>query len=645
MMRKRILAKLPPINGFRNLTIGLMLSVVIIIGTLAFNRLGFGAETRLFNSDLTIQIALVLLMIAAAMLLFFFEWVPADVTALGILIFLVLTGLLPDEEAFAGFGSETVMMILGLFILTAALLRTGVVDLSARAILRYTGDNPNRLLNVVMWNSAILGAFISNTASTAFFLPIVIGLAHRVKVSASKLLMPLAFASILTSSVTLVSTSTNIVVSGLMTRYDQPAMGMFELAPVGIPISILGLVYMHLVGIRLIPDRAQSNDLTNVLGIRQYLTEVLILPDSPLIGKTLAESRFGQDMDLTILRLIRDGDRHLIPRANRRLKSGDTLLVQGQRDDILKLKDTAGVDIKADVELSDSELQSEDIRLVEVIILPKSPLIGRTLKQHRFRERYHMQVLAIFRHGETIREKISRIRLKMGDILLVQGHPANIAALEENNRVSVIGAIEKERSNISHAPIAIATFIGVLVLATFNTVSLPTALLLGALVVFLTGTITPERAYQEVDWRALILIGSMLGLGAAMEQTGTSAFLAKYFVDLLGNSNPTWLLTAFFALAVLLTQPMSNQAAAIVVVPIAMQTALRIGLNPRTFAMMIAVAASTSYLTPLEPACLMVYGPGGYRFVDFLKVGGLLTVLIYIVAIILVPILWPLSAG
>ena len=591
---------------------------------------------------MTPQIAEVLFLIAAAVLAFSFEWVSVDVIALGILLLLIILGLIPPEEAFAGFGSETVITLLGLFILTAALLRTGVVDLAGRFFIRFTGKDPNRLYVAITGASAFLGAFISNTASTAFFLPIVIGLAKRARVALSKLLMPLAFAGILTSSVTLVSTSTNIVISGLMTRDNMQPMGMFELAPVGVPIAIVGLIYMHLVGRRLIPDRHQAEDFSDQFEARLYLTEALILPDSPLVGKTLAESGLGRDLDLTVLRLERGKDRHLVPRANRRLDAGDVLLVEGQRDEILKIKDTVGIDIKADVKLSDPELQSEETQLLEAIILPRSPLIRRTLKGYRFRERFGLQVLAINRHGKTIRQKISQIRLQVGDVLLIQGHRANITAIIEADILGVIGAVEDNRPNLPRARVAIAAFAGALALATFNIVSLPVAVLLGALVVFLTRCLTPDEAYHQVEWRALILIGCMLALGRAMEYTGTAGYLAEQIVDLVGNTNPVWLLTTFFVLAVLLTQPMSNQAAAVVVVPIALQTAAQLNLNPRTFAMMIAVAASTSYITPLEPACLMVYGPGGYRFIDFLKVGSLLTVLIYIIAIFLVPIVWPL---
>lgn len=591
---------------------------------------------------MTTEIALLLSIIGASVVLFSLECLPADVIALGILLTLILTGLLPAKAAFACFGSDTVMMILGLLILTAALVRTGVVDAARRAILRRTGEDHDRLVAVIMLSAATLSAFMSNTATTAFFVPITIGLARKVRINASKLLMPLAFASILASSVTLISSSTNIVISGLMTRYDMQPLGMFELALVGVPIAVTGLIYMLSVGRRLIPDRGNPDEWSEEFGIRPYLTEALILPQSPLIGKTLAESGLGRDLDLTVLRVVRDKGRYLVPQANLRLEEGDVLLVEGQRDDILKIKDTVGLAIKADVTLSDPGLQTEDVRLVEVILLRRSPLIGRTLKGINFRQRYGLQVLGINRHGATILRKISRIRLKIGDQLLIQGHRANIAVLDEDNTFRIIGTVDYERPNLQRAPMSIAIFAGVLAMAALNILSLPVAVLLGSLLAFITRCLTPDEAYREVEWKALILIGSILSVGSAMEYTGTAKFLAAQIINLIGQAHPAWLLTAFFALTLLLTQPMSNQAAAVVVVPIALQTALQLDLNPRTFAIMIAVAASCSYLTPLEPSCLMVYGPGRYRFLDFLKAGALLTVLIYILAIVLVPLIWPL---
>jgi di/tricarboxylate transporter len=591
---------------------------------------------------MTAQMALLLSIIGVALVLFSLERLPADVIAMGVLLAITVTGLLPPGQAFASFGSDTVVMIFGLLVLTAALARTGVVDIVGRAILRLVGDEPDRLSVIIMIVAATLSAFISNTAATAFFVPITLSLARRTRTSVSKLLMPLSFSSILASSVTLVSSSTNIVISGLMTHYGMSPLGMFELASVGIPIVVMGLIYMLVAGRRLIPDRGQQDEFLEEFGIRPYMAEILILPDSPLIGRTLAESGLGRDMDVTVLRVTRAKGQYLTPHAALRLEEGDELLIKGQRNEILKIKDAAGIALKADVRLSDPRLQTKDVRLVEVILLPRSPLIGRTLKTLRFRERYGLQVLGINRRGETIFRKLSQVRLKIGDQLLIQGPHTNIAVLDNDNTVQILGAVDRQRPNRRRAPIAIATFVGVLGLSALNLLALPVAVLLGTLVVFITRCITPEEAYREVEWKALLVIGSMLAIGSAMDYTGTAKFLAVQIAELTSQASPVWLLSGFFMLTMLLTQPMSNQAAAVVVVPVALQTASQLNLNPRTFAIMIAVGASCSFITPLEPACLMIYGPGRYRFMDFVKAGSLLTVLIYLLAIALVPWMWPL---
>jgi di/tricarboxylate transporter len=594
---------------------------------------------------MTLPIVIVLLLVVASIVLFAIESVPADVTALSLVLALIFTGILSPEAAFAGFGSETVIMILGLLLLTAALMRTGVMDMAGGAILRMTGTSPLRLLIVVMIASASLGAFMSNTASTAFFVPIVIGLAERAKISPSQLLLPLAFASILTSSVTLISTSTNIVISGLMKKYQLESMGMFELAPVGVPIAVVGLCYMVFIGRRWLPKRPGPEGEMNLYGLRPYMTEVLILPNSSLIGKTLAESKLGKELDLTVVRIMRGESLYLAPRSDMQLEAGDVVLVEGPSSEILKIKDTAGIEIKPDVTLAHPDVPAEELGLVEVILLPRSPLIGRTLKGVGFRERYGLQVLGLNRHGEILREKMSEVTLHLGDILLVQGPRPKIAAVADGNAFRIIGTPQEKRPNRRRAPYAIAIFAAALALATFKVIPFPVAVILGAVVAFLTRCITPDEAYREIEWKAVILIGCMLAMGTAMEQTGTAKYLAGLIVNGVGHLGPTWLLGGFFILTVLLTQPMSNQAAAVVVLPVAMQTAAQLDLNPRSFAMMIAVAASCSYLTPLEPSCLMVYGPGRYRFLDFLKIGSVLTVLIFGVALLLVPRIWPVHAS
>ncbi len=584
------------------------------------------------------------MLIAVATLgLLAWEKVSADVIALSMMLALVLTGLLPVDKAFAGFSNDAVIVILGLLLLTNALERTGVIDLAGRAILRHVGDNHRRLLLVVTLAATGLSAFMSNTAATAFFLPIVFGLAHRAKTSPAKLLLPLAFASILASSITLFATSTNIVVSGLMQTYKLAPLGMFELTPVGIPIAVAGLIYLHTIGKRLIPDRFGADASGSPAAARPYLSEVLIEPESPLVGMTLSASAIGRDLDLKVLRVVRGKTGHIAPHGDTVLQAGDLVIVEGGSEEILKIKDVKGIEIKADVKLSDPSLRPDELGFVEVVLLPGSNLLGRTLKGSRFRERFDLQVIGISRHGETMFRKISDVPLKIGDILLVQGRPDRISQLGGEQAFRVIGAPGESRPKLGHAPLAIGIFMAVLALASFDIVSMPVAVMLGVAAMFLTRCSTPEQAYCEVEWKAIILIACMLSLGAAMEHTGAARYFAGLIVTHVGGFGPVALLSAFFAATVLLTQPMSNQAAAIVILPIAIQTAFQLDLNPRAFAVMIAVAASCSFLTPLEPACLMVYGPGRYRFMDFLKVGAWLTLIIYLIAITIVPRLWLLS--
>jgi di/tricarboxylate transporter len=596
---------------------------------------------------MTPEIAICLTILAVAVVLFAWDRVPADVVAIGVMLATVATGLLPPDKAFAGFSSDTVIMILGLLIMSAGLLQTGVVDISGRYIFDFAGRNPAVFLPVIMVSVALVSAFMSNTAATAFFVPLVVGYASKIGVSASRFLLPLAFASILTSSVTLVSTSTNLVVSGMLTRYQLPAMGMFELAPVGIPIAVLGLLYVWLIGVRLIPQR-DNQQAEAEIGERTYQADVVVVDGGPLVGKSLKDAKIASEGGLKVTKLIRGGETLRGERklAEFKLDAGDELVLEGLRAELLKIKDLEGLDFKADVHPFDSDAaenkkeEEKTKTIVEGVLLPRSPLIGYSLRRLEFKERYGLQVLAIHRAGRVPRS-ISSARLRMGDVLLLEGSPEDVKALERGNLFNIFGGVDAGRLNRTRAPLATAIFVAAIAAVTLGAASLPVAMLTGAFFMLLTRCLSPEEAYRQVEWKALILIGALLSLGAAMEASGAGRYLAQQLIALLGANEPYRLLTCFFLLTVALTQPMSNQAAALVVLPIAMQTGLELNADPRGFAMMVAVAASTSYITPLEPSCLMVYGPGKYRFSDFARVGLPLTVLIYAVAIVLVPWVWP----
>lgn len=585
-----------------------------------------------------------LALLAAAVTLFWIEKIPADLVALGLLLALVLTRLLPADQAFAGFASDTVMTMLGLLIMTAALMRTGFVDIVGRAILRRAGESPRRLMAIVMVATAGLSAFISNTAATAFFLPTVLGVARRARISPSRLLMPLAFSSIVTSSVTLVSTSTNLVVSGLMQQSGMAPFGMFELAPVGIPISIAGLLYIFFVGPLLIPERAPAEGETDNSSLssplKAYLTELVVLEGSRLAGKTIGESGLGRDFRVTVLGVEREGMRRLMPSADTQLMAGDVLLVEGEAQDLATITADAGIEVRHDAAVSDADLEDADVKLAEAIVMPGSQLIGRRLRHLDLRIRFGVQVLAIRREGRTLYRGVADERLMVGDLLLTQGEPARIRALGEAETLRVAGIAAEGRPNLKRVRIAALAFGGALLLASLKLLPFPVAILLGALVVMATRCITPDEAYREVHWRSLVLIACMLGVGRAMETTGAASYLADHIAAVAGTGSPVVLMAGVFILTVLLTQPLSNQAAAALVVPVAFGLARHLDLDPRAFAVTVAVAASCSYLTPLEPSCLMVHGPGRYRFSDFIKVGALLTVIIFVIAMLIIPRLW-----
>jgi di/tricarboxylate transporter len=592
---------------------------------------------------MTYETGLLIAITLVAVFLFSFERFPPDVVGVGLLIVLVLTGLLPVNQAFAGFGSDTVVLVGGLLILTAAMEKTGVMEIAARTILRNTGLSVNRLLLVVMLATTGLSAFMSNTAATAFFVPIVLGLAKRAKVSPSRLLMPLAFASILASSLTLISTSTNLVINGLLLQYHMTPLGLFELTPVGLPIAVVGLAYMFTIGRWLVPERQPAEGELG-LGHRPYIAEVLVLPDSPIAGKTLEQAALGRDLDLLVMNVVRQ-KKPLPAHASTVIQAGDALLVEGAKENLLKIRSIPGLQIKSDLMVFHASADDDESTMVEAILLPGHWLVGRTLANVGLRRYHGLKVVGLHRKGRNIASKLGRVALQVGDVLLVQGNKDRIKTMENERAYQVLGTVEEMPLNRRMAALSVVIFAAVLVLGAIKVVSFPIAVLIGAVLVFLTRCLAPEEAYSALNWKAIVLIGSMLGLGVAMEETGTARYLAGLLVQWTSGFSPIWLLAGFFIFTVLLTQPMSNQAAAVVIFPIAFQLATQLELNPRSFAMMIAVAASCSFLTPLEPSCLMVYGPGRYRFMDFVRVGLPLTVAIFLISLWLVPRFWPLKAA
>lgn len=592
---------------------------------------------------MTLEIGYLLILIAAALVLFATEVFSIDIVGLVLLLALTLPRILSPAQALGGFGSDTIFVLIGLFVLTAGITKTGVVERLGLRLAAFGSNHPGGLTRLLVASATAMSAFISNTITTAVLLPLTVGSAKRAEISVAKVLMPLAYASILAGSITVIATSTNLVISGELPRYGLDPIGFFELAPVGIGLTIVGLLYLLFVAPRFIPDRFKG-DRIETYGLRRYISEVSIPVGSKLAARTLAESKLGETLDLNVLAIQRGETRKLQPRSNSKLREGDVLLIEGSAEDILSIKDVMGVDIDTGFEASDADLESDDVRMVEVMVMPNSHWLRKSARGNGFRQATGLSVLAIHSPGQVTdySRGLARRRLREGDVLLLQGALEDIEGLDPADLLN-LEDVSAHHPRSSKGPLAATVFVVALVVAATGLLPMSVAFLTGMLALVLTGSLNAEEAYRAIDWRLLVLIGCMMAFGVAMKETGTSTYLANLVVQYVSPWGPTAVLAAFFALTAFLTQPMSNQAAALIVLPVAIECATALGFDARPLVMSVTFAASCSFLTPLEPACILVYGPGRYRFFDFFRVGLPLTIVVFLFCMALIPVLWPLS--
>ncbi len=586
------------------------------------------------------QIALVLGLLAAAIVLFATEKISVDLITFILLITLVASGILTPNEAFAGFSNDIIIILGAIFVVSGALQETGVLDLIGATIFRLASASTNKLMFFTMSAAAAVSAFMNNTTVTAMFLPPLIGVSRRAKLSASKLLIPLAYASMLGGTCTLIGTSTNVAVSGYIAKSHMAPVGMFEITPIGLIIVAVGVAYMMLIGKRMLPDR-QGGELVTDFAIREYLSEIVVMPGSPLVGQRSFESDLTV-LDFRILKIIRGGE-ELSLRSRTFIEEGDVLLVEGNVANLMKVKKIEGIEIQPEQRLGDLALRGKTFRIAEVLVNARSELVGRTLKELNFRQRHGLTALAISRHGEPVRQMIGDERLRAGDLLLVQGPDDKIERIRERQRgLTLLDEVAQPLYNPRRGLLTVILFIGAILVGSFGWLPLSVCFLSAAVLTVLLRCISIEKAYEFIDWRLLILIGGMTAFGTAMEKTHTAEFLAHYIVHWMEPMGVIAILAGFFLFTIILTQPMSNAAAALVVLPVAISTAQKLGVNERTFAIAIMLAASVSFVAPFEPSCILVYGPGKYRFMDFVKTGIGLTAVLTVVVLVCIPLFWPL---
>jgi len=618
-------------------------------------------------------IVIVLSLLVLAVALFATRALPVDLVTIFLLLALVLTGILDTAQAFAGFSSQIIIILGSIFVINGALLEGRVLDIVSTWLLRVAGGSTNKLLLTTMSVVSGLSGFMNNTAVTSLFIGPTMSVARKLKTSPSKLLMPVCFASILGGTCTLIGTSTNVAVSGEIQRQHEAGLvewiaqggddlnddgeldsldyllyaeanklkiykplGLFEITPLGLLIMGVGIVYLMLIGRKLLPDYPDES-LAEDFNIREYVSEIVVMSGSKLIGDLVFKSSLAQ-MDFQIIKILRKKN-SFAPNARSKFEENDVLLISGRIDDLMAVKDASGIEIKAEAKLEDDSLQTEETKIAELLITPKSTLIRHSLKEANFRQRFGLAVLAIYRHGQVLGRKLGVIKLRAGDLLLVQGSKDRLQALEHDTNLVRLEVNEAPSAYRRRKGFMALTFFGFAVLAGgFNLAPLPVCFLSAAAMTVATGCITMQKAYEVIDWRILIVIGGMTAFGAAMRESGTASWLAGGIQSAF--ESPRMVLAGFILLTMFLTQTMSNAAAALVVLPVAMQTAQTLDVSGQTYAIAVMLAASSSFVAPFEPACILVSGPGKYRFTDYVKAGLGLTLIMAFLVWFFVPLIW-----
>ena len=591
---------------------------------------------------MTIDMLIVMAVIVLAVFLFASEKLPVDLTAILVMAVLLLTGIVSPTEGLSGFSNTATITVGAMFILSAALQKTGAVT--------FLGSLSSKVFKFNFWVGLIgtmivvgvVSAFVNNTPVIAVFIPIMLGLAAANKISPSKLLMPISFASMFGGVCTLIGTSTNILVSSIAVQHGLPAFGMFEFTKMGLVFFGVGILYMGLFGVRLIPVRAAEGNLTDKYRMNDYLTDIVLQSDAKSVGMRVADSPLVKELDIDILEVIRKGQRLLVPVSDIVLKENDLLRVRCDIVQLQKLKDRMGIQMKSDCELSDDDFKCDVLTLTEVIVAPNSRLVGKTIKSAYFRNVFRATALALRHRGQLYNTGFAETPLNAGDAILVETRKENYEALKNNNNFVIVSDIETPQYRRDKIIPAIAIIVGVITAAATGILPIMVGAIIGSILLVTVGCITLEEAYDAIDWKVIFLLGGIISLGVALEKTGAAIYLSGKMIQFLGGMGPVAIVAALYLMTSLLTETMSNNATAVLLAPIAIAAAGTMGVSPTPFLMAIAFAASASFMTPVGyQTNTMIYGVGQYRFSDFMKVGAPLNLIFWILATLLIPYFFP----
>lgn len=596
---------------------------------------------------MTWQIALVFALLIGAMISFAREKFPPDVIALTLFVVIALTGLVSVKDAFATFSNPAPITVAAMFVLSAALVRCGALDYLSSAIERAAVLPYPVVLFLVVVVVAFVSAWINNTPVVVVFVPVVLNLARKMNLPASRFLIPVSYAAVLGGICTLIGTSTNLVVNGILVDRGEQEFTMFELGAVGLPVTLVGALYLAIVGKRFLPAREMLTSILSEEERREYFTEAYVPGGSPLIGKSLRAAGLVSARGFRVIEVVRDGVAiHLDPAVSQ-LEEGDRMVLACRPSGIARARSMPGFDFTAEAGLE--QIAAHEGVVFEGAVAPNSEIIGQSVSELNFRQRFRVIVLAIHRGGQNVRDKLETLPLQMGDILLMMGTPQAVDGLRRGDDIILFDRPPLPSLSLHRRiPLVLATIAAVVLGETLGWVPIELGAITGAVLLCLTGCIKPKEAYESIEWNLLFVIFGMLTLGLAMQQTGAAAWLAQNVVAgvdhvIAGPHKPLVMLGCIYLVTMVLTELLSNNAVAALMIPIALGIAEEAGLSARPFIITVTIAASAAFATPIGyQTNTYVYGIGGYRFSDFVRIGVPLNLLCFAVAMIVIPRVWPL---
>ena len=564
---------------------------------------------------------------------------------------LSITGVLKPEDAFSGFSSEPAILVAAVFVLNGALYHTGLSEQFGNWIKRLAGKSFERTIGVVMPSVALLSAFTHHVTITALMLPPMLKLSRENDIPASKLLMPLSFAASLGTTITIIGAPAFLIADGLLRQAGQSGLGIFSIAPIGLVLSLAGTIFFLIFGRFLLPAHHGDEESIDHFRLEGYYTELVLLPDSPLVGKTVRDIEEGQKTDFKVAAWYRNDRPRAKPYAGKKTQAGDVLVIRTNPDKLATIEQERGIALRPLQKYEETFLPSQEnenskeelsARLVQSVVAPRSEFIGKTIGQVDFLQNYSVLIVGIWRRKGWLRTELSRIKLREGDVLVMAGNNASFRRISEDRSFLILVPFKGEPKPRHKARLAGIIMVLSILVAGLNLFSIETALLAGVAVMILSGCISTQQAYESIDKRIYVFIAGAIPLGLAMQQTGTATLMAGWLQGLVFTWDIHWILLALFLVTGVITQVMSDAATTALFAPVAIALAQSLGIPPEPLVVTVAMASVTSFFTPLgHHGNLLVYGPGHYQFSDFLRVGIPLTLVVAVIVSITAPMIWP----